>query len=122
MDLNRVFIIGNVGKEPELRFTPAGKAVANFSVATNLKTADKEITEWFTVVCWDKLAESCNQFVTKGMKVFIEGRLQTRSWEKDGEKKYKTEVIAKDVIFLSKVNQTTQEDNVPPEDDGSIPF
>ena len=106
--LNRVLIIGNVGTDPEMRFTPNGNPVTSFSVATNrtYTTADggkKEETEWFSVVTWNKLAENCNQFLGKGRRVYVEGRLRTRSWEgQDGQKHYKTEVIANQVLFLDR--------------------
>ena len=104
--LNKVMIIGNVGRDPELRYTPSGSAVASFSVAVSRRwtTPDNEVrdeTEWFTVVAWDKLAETCNQLITKGRKVYVEGRLQTRSWEgQDGQKRYRTEVIASTMQLL----------------------
>jgi single-strand DNA-binding protein len=106
--LNKVMIIGNVGSDPEMRFIPSGKPVTSFSVATNrvYTTADgerKQETEWFTVVCWNKLAEQCNQFLTKGRLVYAEGRLRTRTWEtSDGQKHYRTEIIANRVTFLDK--------------------
>jgi single-strand DNA-binding protein len=76
--LNRVMIIGHCGREPEMRYTPSGKATTSFSVAVNgFKDGD---TEWFNVVAWDKLAETCNQLVRKGTRLYIDGRLQTRSW------------------------------------------
>ena len=104
--LNRVEIIGNVGKEAEMRFTPSGKPVTSFSVAVNSKYGENESTEWFNIVTWNKLAETCNQYITKGQQVFVEGRLQTRSWEgQDGEKKYRTEVIANKVLFLGQRKQ-----------------
>ncbi len=109
--LNSVSIIGNCGKEPEMRFTPSGKSVTSFSVAVNSKFGESESTEWFNVVAWDKLAETCNQYLTKGQQVFVEGRLQTRSWEdKDGGKHYKTEVIANKVLFLGQRKQEEPEE------------
>ena len=110
--LNSVSIIGNVGKEAEMRFTPSGKPVTSFSVACNSKFGETESTEWFNIVTWNKLAETCNQYITKGQQVFVEGRLQTRSWESDdGVKHYKTEVIANRVLFLGqrKQGETTEE-------------
>ena len=104
--LNKVMIIGNVGRDPEMRYTPSGAAVTSFSVAVSRRwtTPDNEVrdeTEWFTVVAWDKLAETCNQLITKGRKVYVEGRLQTRSWEgQDGQKRRATEVIVSDFEFL----------------------
>ena len=106
--LNKVMIIGNVGSEPEMRFAPNGNPVTSFRVATNrvYTTTDgerKEETEWFTVVTWNRLAEQCNQFLTKGRQVYIEGRLNTRSWQTpDGQRQYRTEVVAQRVLFLDK--------------------
>jgi single-strand DNA-binding protein len=106
--LNKVMIIGNLGSEPEMRFTPGGNPVTSFSVATNrvYNTPEgerKEETEWFAVVAWSKLAETCNQYLTKGQKIYVEGRLHTRTWEsQDGQKHYRTEVIANQVLFLDK--------------------
>ena len=106
--LNKVMIIGNLGSEPEMRFTPNGNPVTSFSVATNrvYNTADgerKTETEWFNVVAWNKLAEQCNQFLGKGRLVYVEGRLRTRNWEgQDGQKHYRTEVIANHITFLDR--------------------
>jgi len=106
--LNKVMIIGNVGNEPEMRFTPTGNPVTSFRVATNrvYTTAEgerKEETEWFTIVTWGRLAENCNQFLTKGQRIYAEGRLHTRIWEsQDGQKHSRAEVIANRVIFLDK--------------------
>ena len=106
--LNKVMIIGNLGSEPEMRFTPNGNPVTSFRVATNrvytTPTGErKEETEWFTVVAWGKLAEQCNQFLTKGRLVYAEGRLRTRTWEsQDGQKHYRPEVIANRVVFLDR--------------------
>jgi single-strand DNA-binding protein len=110
--LNKVQIIGYVGKEPELRYTPNGTAVCGFSVGvSNFYTSDgekKQDTEWFTVIAWAKLAETVNQFVVKGMLIYVEGMLKTRSWEdaNSGQRKYRTELIARQVQFLSKVDKT----------------
>ncbi len=106
--LNKVMIIGNLGGEPEMRFTPNGNPVTSFSVATNrvYNTPEgerKEETEWFNIVTWNKTAETCNQFLTKGQRVYVEGRLHTRTWEgQDGQKHSRVEVIANRVIFLDK--------------------
>lgn len=106
-DLNKVMVIGRLGKDPEMRFTPNGSPVTDFTVAAgrqwkNAEGENQEETEWFSVVAWNKLAEICNQYLTKGSRVYIEGRLQTRSWDDQttGEKRYKTEVIASDMIIL----------------------
>ncbi len=104
--LNKVMLIGNVGKDPEMRYTANGKAVTTFSLACNRthntpEGERKEETDWFDVVTWDKLAELCSQFLQKGRQAYVEGRLQTRSWEgQDGQKRYKTEVVAQTVLFL----------------------
>jgi single-strand DNA-binding protein len=114
--LNKVMIIGNVGSEPEMRFTPDGKPVTSFRVATNraYTTQDgerREETEWFSVVTWSKLAEQCNQFLGKGRLVYVEGRLRTRSWDdQSGQKRYRTEVIAERVTFLDKRDSSVSED------------
>jgi single-strand DNA-binding protein len=106
--LNRVMIIGNVGSDPEMRFTPNGNPVTSFRVATNrtYTTVDgerREETEWFTVVAWGRLAEQCNQFLAKGRRVYTEGRLRTHSWEgQDGQRHYRTEIVANRVLFLDR--------------------
>lgn len=106
--VNKVIIIGNLGSDPEMRFTPNGNPVTSFSVATNWRytTAQgerKEETQWFTVVTWNRLAEQCNQFLTKGRLVYAEGRLRTRSWDgQDGLKHFRNEIIANKITFLDK--------------------
>lgn len=115
--LNKVMIIGNLWEEPEMRFTPQGKAVTNFSVAVNKKRGENENTEWFNIVAWNNLAESCNRYLNKGSKVYVEGELQTRSWENnDGQKHYKTEVIANQVEFLDRKQQDMGQSSIEPED------
>ncbi len=110
-DLNKVMLTGRLGADPEMRFTPQGSAVTNFRVASNRswKTPDgdqRDETEWFSIVAWNKLAEICNQYLTKGSRVYIEGRAQTRSWEDEatGQTRYKTEVVATDMIILDSRN------------------
>lgn len=104
--LNRVQLIGNLTRDPELRYTPSGTAVCSFSIATNRNwTTDtgekKEEVEFHRIVAWNKLAELCSQFLTKGRKVFVEGRLTTRSWTgQDGAQKQTTEIIISDMILL----------------------
>ena len=108
VSLNRVMLIGNVGTDPEMRFTANGNPVTSFRMATSRSYTTSEgeqrrDTEWFTIVAWKKLAESCNQFLTKGQKVYVEGSLRTRSWEgRDGQKRVTTEVIANRVLFLDR--------------------
>ena len=116
--LNKVMIIGNLGSEPEMRFTPNGNPVTSFRVATNrvYTTSEgerKQETEWFTVVAWNKLAEQCNQFLTKGRLVYAEGRLRTRTWDgQDGQKHYRTEIIANWVTFLDRQAAPLPEERV----------
>lgn len=106
--LNKVMIIGNLGRDPEMRYTPSGKPVTSFSVAVS-RTFTKpegertEVTDWFNVVAWGRLAEICSQYLTKGSMVYVEGRLETRSWEGDnGQKHFRTEVVASDVNILDR--------------------
>lgn len=105
--LNKVLIIGNLGRDPEMRYTPSGKPVTTFSVATSRtwNTSDgekREETEWFNVVAWSSLAEICKQFLTKGQQVYIEGRLQTRHWDdQEGNKHTSVEIVANEMIILS---------------------
>jgi len=107
-NLNKVMIIGNVGTEPEMRFTPNGNPVTTFRVATSrtFNTSEgerKQETEWFTVVTWNKLAESCNQFLTKGRRAYVEGKLRTRTWEgQDGQRRTRVEIVAERVLFLDR--------------------
>lgn len=111
--LNKVTVIGNVGSEPEMRFTPNGRPVTSFSVATNWvyttpEGERKQETEWFNVVAWNRLAEQCNQFLAKGRLVYAEGRIHTRSWEgQDGQQHSRMEVIANRVIFLDRRASTS---------------
>ena len=106
--VNKVIIVGNVGRDPEVRYTQSGRAVASFSVATSERFQDKdgqtqERTEWHRVVAWARLAEICGEYLRKGKQVYIEGRLQTRDWEdKDGHKRYTTEIIANSMQMLGR--------------------
>lgn len=104
--VNKVILIGNLGKDPEFKYTPGGQPVATFSIATTERYADKsgqrqEKTEWHNIVVWGKLAELANQYLKKGRSAYIEGRLTTRSWDdKDGNKRYKTEIVGNTIQFL----------------------
>jgi len=104
--LNKVMVIGYLGRDPEMRYTPSGRPVTSFSVATSRSwiAADgerREETEWFNVVAWGNLAEICKQHLYKGQQVYVEGRLQTRGWEDaDGKKHYRTELVANEMIIL----------------------
>jgi single-strand DNA-binding protein len=105
--VNKVILIGNLGKDPEIRTTPQGTSLARFSVATTTNWKDssgarQEKTEWHDVVAWEKLAQICGEYLHKGKMVYVEGSLQTRSWEdQNGQKRYKTEVKANNVVMLS---------------------
>ena len=105
--MNKVFLMGNLGKDPELKYTSGGAAVCRFPIATTEKWKDKnsgsmqEKTEWHNVVVWNAQAENCNKYLQKGRPVMIEGKIQTRSWDdKDGNKRYTTEITATTVQFL----------------------
>lgn len=105
--INKAIIVGNLGGDPEMRYTQGGQAVARFTVATNERWTDRntnerrEQTEWHRVVCFSRLAEICGEYLHKGSKVYIEGRIQTSSWEgQDGQKRYTTEIIARDMKML----------------------
>jgi single-strand DNA-binding protein len=106
--VNKVILIGNLGKDPEVKYTPSGTTVAKFSLATNERYKDKsgewqDRTEWHNIVAWQRLAEIVGEYVKKGSKLYIEGRLQTSSWDdkESGQKRYKTEVVANDLVLLS---------------------
>jgi single-strand DNA-binding protein len=120
--INKVILVGRLGKDPEMRFLPDSAAVAQFSVATQRIWRDEinekhTETDWHTVVAWSRLAEVCSQYLYKGQLVYVEGRLQTRSWEGDDKvKHYRTEVVAEQVKFLER---KTEDTTIPamPEDD-----
>ncbi|MGB8646512.1 MAG: single-stranded DNA-binding protein [Anaerolineae bacterium] len=113
--LNKVMIIGNLGRDPEMRYTPSGKPVTSFSVAVSRSWVKPEgerteTTDWFNVVAWGRLAEICSQYLTKGSLVYVEGRLETRSWEaENGQKHFRTEVVASDVNILDKRGRGAEE-------------
>jgi len=125
--LNKITLIGNVGSDPEMRYTPNGKAVTSFRMATNYRYNGpdgerREETEWFRVNVWGKQAESCNQFLSKGKRVYVEGRLRSRNWEgQDGQMRTSLEVSANRVIFLDRTAAASlpEEGEVEPED---LPF
>lgn len=145
--LNKVQLIGNLGKDPELKYTPNGTAVCSFSIATTRTYTDKDgnkqdKTEWHNIKVWQKQAEIAAEYLRKGKQVYIEGRLETRSWEQDGQKKYATDIIAERFLMLgtkpsgegesgqkssssrpqqssqSQPPKKTSEDQPPPFDDG----
>lgn len=136
--INKVILIGNLGNDPEVRYTSGGAAVANFSLATSEKWKDKqsgnmeERTEWHRVVTWGRQAELCKEYLAKGRTVYLEGRLQTRQWDdKDGNKRYTTEVVAQTIQFLDKRGNaefsqntaaTASASSSAPQDNGPPPF
>ena len=142
--INRVILVGHLGKDPEVRTTNGGQVVATFSMATSRRWKDRdgnkqEQTEWHSIVVWGKLAEIVGKYLTKGKLIYCEGRIQTRSWEKDGEKKYRTEIVMENMQMLGggggKKEERREEDGggwaserekekyaEPGEDDDDIPF
>lgn len=108
--VNRVVLLGNVGKSPEAKKLPSGDTVASFSLATSERFKDKsgqwqDKPEWHAITVFGKLADVVNQYVRKGSKLYVEGRIQTRSWDKDGETRYRTEIVARDIVLLSGKDQ-----------------
>lgn len=133
MSVNKVILVGNVGREVELRHTPAGVAVARFSVATNERWKDKngqrqEHTEWHTVVVWGRLAEFCQQYITKGRQVYVEGSLRTRTYDDErGNRRYFTEIRAQAIQLLGRREEgaeaaAPEEEGFSPEGEADIPF
>ena len=106
--LNKIMVIGNLGADPEMRYTPNGNPVTSFSIATGRSWTSsdgerKEETEWFRVVAWNQLAELCNQYLSKGRSAYVEGRLQSRTWEtQEGQSRFTNEIIANQVLFLDR--------------------
>lgn len=133
MSVNKVILVGNVGREVELRHTPSGVAVARFSVATNERWKDKngqrqEHTEWHTVVVWGRLAEFCQQYITKGRQVYVEGSLRTRTYDDErGNRRYFTEIRAQAIQLLGRREEAAEaaapeEEGFSPEGEADIPF
>lgn len=141
MSVNKVILVGNLGKDPELRYTPSGVAVANFSLATTERYKDRdgnrqEKTEWHNIVIWRQLAETAGKYLSKGKQVYLEGKIQTRSYDdRDGNKRYITEIVADQMHMLGgrddNQQQTGQQQGggmnqqnsqEPPFDSGDIPF
>lgn len=124
--VNKCYLLGRLGKDPELRETGGGGAVCNFSVATSESWTDKdgqkqEKTEWHRIVAFGKLSEICSKYLSKGSQCFVEGKLQTRSWEdKNGNKKYTTEILASSVQFIG--SNSSNVDKSVDNDDDEIPF
>jgi len=130
--LNKVMIIGHLGRDPEMRYTPSGRPVTTFTVATSRSwnTSDGERhneTEWFNIVTWGNLAEICKQYLTKGQQVYIEGRLQTRKWEdNEGTKHTSVEIVANEMMILGERkdggNQAQPGEPLLAEDESDFPF
>lgn len=119
MGVNKVILVGNLGGDPDTKKTSSGQTITLFNVATSNSWISRdgqkqEQTEWHRIVVWGKLAETCAEYLAKGRKVYVEGRLQTRSWEDKGQKRYTTEVVASQVLFLSS-NNNAQEKKQPEE-------
>ena len=138
--VNKAILVGNLGRDPEIRSTPSGQQVASFSLATNRKWRDRdgnrqEQTEWHDIVCWGRQAEVAGQYLTKGKQIYVEGRIQTRSWEdkQSGEKKYRTEIVCDNFQMLGQRGDSpasvpvSAPEAIPPVDGGGaedddIPF
>ena len=138
--LNKAILIGNLGRDPEVRYTPSGVAVANFSIATSEAWTNKEgeretRTEWHRIVAFGRLGEICGEYLSKGKQIYIEGRIQTRDWEdREGIKRYTTEIVANQMIMLGtrETGETVRSEDVPApdytgtqapaQDDDDIPF
>ena len=129
--VNKVILLGNLGSDPELRYTPSGRAVANFSLATHEQWTGKdgekgERTEWHRIVAWGRLGEICGEYLHKGSQVYIEGRIQSRTWEdREGNKRYTTEIIAQTMQMLGAPSKDGKaksiEETYPVEEPVSIP-
>lgn len=124
--VNKAIVIGRLGRDPKVTYTQDGRAIANFSVATSEEWKDKETgekkerTEWHRIVAFGRLGEICGEYLAKGRQVYIEGRLQTRSWEKDNVTRYTTEIVASNMQMLESKSAAGASDYMPPTDD-SIP-
>ena len=122
--INKVILVGHLGRDPEVRYTADGRAVANFNIATSDEWTDKDTgekkqrTEWHRIVAWGRLGEICGEYLSKGRQVYVEGKIQTRSWEKDGITRYTTEIIASDVQFLG--GRDSAREGMPPEDTSDL--
>ncbi len=139
--VNKVILVGNLGRDPELRYTPSGQPVANFSLATNERWTSpdgskQEVTTWHRVVAWGRLAEFVQQYLTKGIKVYVDGRLSNRQWTtKNGETRTTVEIIAREIVILSPKGDANQNlpveeetlsdelpEDLPPDEEDDIPF
>jgi len=121
---NKVLLIGNLTRDPALSYLPSQTPVVEFGLATNRKWTDKDTgekkqrTEWHRIVAWRRLGEICGEYLSKGRQVYVEGKIQTRSWEKDGITRYTTEIVASDVQFLG--GRDSAREGMPPEDTSDL--
>lgn len=140
--VNKVILVGNLGADPELKYTPSSKPVCNLRIATTEVYKDKdgqrqEKTEWHRITVWGDMGENCQKYLSKGRSVYVEGKLQTRSYDKDGQKHYATDVVATSVVFLGGGERqgatrsqrdpkpaagSSWDDKKPPADDSDVPF
>ena len=129
--LNKMQVIGNLGRDPEMRYTPNGNPVTSFSIATNRAYTDSqgekhEETEWFTVVAWNQLAELCNQYLSKGRRAYVDGRLRSSTWQgQDGQTRFRNEIVAERVLFLDRAQGgpgSPEGEGESPLDEDSLPF
>jgi single-strand DNA-binding protein len=129
--LNKMQVIGNLGTDPEMRYTPNGNPVTSFSIATNRRYTDSqgerhEETEWFRVVAWNQLAELCNQYLSKGRRAYVDGRLHSSTWEgQDGQTRFSNEIVAERVLFLDRAPGgpgSPEGEGESPFDEDSLPF
>jgi single-strand DNA-binding protein len=126
--LNKVMIIGRLGRDPEMRYTPSGRPVTTFNIATSRtwNTSDGERrteTEWFNIVAWGSLAEICKQYLTKGQQVYVEGRIQSRQWEdQEGVRHSSTEIVANEMIMLGDRRESNHQSELEGEDEEEYPF
>lgn len=127
MDLNKTMLIGRLGNDPELKYTQSGIAVVAFSIATSMQwkdqTGDKqEKTEWHNIKAWKGLAETCGKYLKKGSKVYVEGRLETSTWETEGKKNYKTEIVLDNMIMLDGKKEESKTETKAETPKGDLPF
>lgn len=126
--LNKVMIIGRLGRDPEMRYTPSGRPVTTFTVATsrtwNTSDGERRVeTEWFNIVAWGNLAEICKQYLNKGQQVYVEGRLQSRTWDDaEGNKHTSVEIVANEMIMLSERREADTSADTEPADEDEFPF
>lgn len=127
--VNKVILVGNLGADPELKYTPSSKAVCNMRIATTEAWKDKsgakqEKTEWHRITVWGDMAENCSKYLAKGRSVYVEGRLETRTYDKDGQKHYATDIIASSVVFLGggKDEQRREPAEKKPAASAPVPF